>query len=121
MAVERRSVDWPELIQPDDDVAIAAVTAAELLVGVQFADVKHRRSREEFVEGVLSLFPIEEYDLAAARSHAVLLAHARRSGRQRGAHDLIIAATAVSRDRTVVSADRAAFEDLPGVRLRPIG
>ncbi len=121
MAVERRSVQWSDFIRPEDDVAIAAVTAAELLVGVQLADIKHRQEREQFVEGVLSVFLIEEYDLAAARSHALLLAHTRRLGTPRGAHDLIIAATAVSRDRIVVSADRAAFEDLPGVRLRPIG
>lgn len=120
MAVERLSVQWSEFIAPEDDVAIAAVTAAELLVGVQFADDKHRPEREEFVEGVLSIFPIEEYDLAAARSHATLLFHTRRLGKQRGAHDLIIAATAVSRDRVVVSGDRAAFEGLPGVRLRLI-
>ena len=109
------------MIASDDDVAIAAVTAAELLVGVRLADVKRRLAREEFVEGVLSILPVEEYDLAAARAHAVLLAHTRELGRQRGAHDLIIAATAVSRDRIVVSADRLAFEDLPGVRLRLIG
>jgi tRNA(fMet)-specific endonuclease VapC len=119
--VERRSVEWPEFIAPDDDVAIAAVTAAELLVGVQLADAERRPGREEFVEGVLSIFPVEEYDLAAARAHALLLAETRRLGRQRGAHDLIIAAIAVSRNRIVVSADRAAFEDLPGVSLRLIG
>jgi prevent-host-death family protein len=34
----------------------------------------------------------EDYDLEVARSHALLLTHARRSGRVRGAHDLLIAA-----------------------------
>jgi tRNA(fMet)-specific endonuclease VapC len=116
--VERRSSRWQDLIAPDDDVAIAAITAAELLVGVQMADTHHRAARETFVEGILDMLPVEEYDLSAARSHASLLAHARRTGRIRGAHDLIIAATAVSRGRTVVSPDVAAFEDLPGVGLR---
>jgi tRNA(fMet)-specific endonuclease VapC len=50
--------------------------------------------------------------------HATLLAHVRRSGRPRGAHDLIIAATAAARDRLVVSTDTTAFADLPGVRVR---
>lgn len=97
---------------------MAAVTAAELLVGVELADARYRQEREAFVEGILSTMPVEEYDLAVARSHAVLLAHTRRSGHMRGAHDLIIAATALSRDRIVVSADASAFEDLPGVSLR---
>jgi tRNA(fMet)-specific endonuclease VapC len=39
----------------------------------------------------------------------------RRAGRPRGAHDLIIAATAAAAGRTVVTADRRAFDGLPGV------
>ena len=38
---------------------------------------------------------------------------------RRGAHDLIIAATAKATDRTIVSAEHTAFEDLPGVAVRP--
>jgi tRNA(fMet)-specific endonuclease VapC len=71
-----------------------------------------------FVDAVLSTIPIEPYDLDVARSHAALLAHTRRTGRARGAHDLVIAATAVTRRRMVVSADPAGFDDLPGVDLR---
>jgi len=55
--------------------------------------------------------------LDVARAHATLLAYARRSGRPRGAHDLIIAATALSRARTVVTADPEGFDGLPGVRV----
>ena len=39
-----------------------------------------------------------------------------RSGAERAAHDLIIAAAAVATGRTVLTTDRnARFEDLPGV------
>ena len=49
-------------------------------------------------------------------AHSRLLAHARRTGRSLGAHDLIIAATAAAAGRTVLTADAAArFGDLPGV------
>lgn len=48
--------------------------------------------------------------------HARLLAHVRRAGKPRGAHDLIIAATAAATARTLVTFDgKAAFDDLPGV------
>jgi len=46
-------------------------------------------------------------------------AHARRTGRPRGAHDLLIAATAAATRRTVVSADAAAVAELPGVAHLP--
>lgn len=102
----------------DDDVAIAAITAAELLVGVELASKKRRERRLALVERILASVPVEVYDLAAARAHASLLAHTRRTGEARGAHDLVIAATGVASDRVVVSADAQAFERLPGVRLR---
>jgi tRNA(fMet)-specific endonuclease VapC len=115
---ERRGRQLNRLIADEDDVAIAAVTAAELLVGVELADDERRPSRAAFVRSVLDTIPIEDYDVQVARVHATLLAHVRRTGRSRGAHDLIIAATAAARDRVVVSADSAAFADLPGVPVR---
>lgn len=109
------------VIGDEDDVAIAAITAAELLVGVELAEGKSRQRRLAFVESVLSMIPIEPYDLDVARTHASLLAHTRRSGRPRGAHDLLIAATALTHSRTVVSADPSGFKDLPGLALRLFG
>lgn len=115
---ERRGRHLDRLIADEDDVAIAAVTAAELLVGVELATDERRPARAAFVRSVLDTVPVEDYDLQVARVHATLLAHVRRTGRPRGAHDLVIAATAAARDRLVVSMDRAAFADLPGVPVR---
>jgi tRNA(fMet)-specific endonuclease VapC len=118
IGVERSRAGLDRLVGDDDDVAIAAVTAAELLVGVELADADHRSGRSAFVQSVLDTLPLEIYDLSVARAHAQLLAHARRTGRPRGAHDLLIAATALARDRMVVTADGAGFADLPGVPVR---
>jgi tRNA(fMet)-specific endonuclease VapC len=63
----------------------------------------------------LDAVAIEPYDLQVAEAHAALLAHVRRKGTPRGAHDLIIAATARAREREVVSFDRSGFAKLPGV------
>lgn len=115
---ERRGRQLNRLIADEDDVAIAAVTAAELLVGVELADDARRATRSAFVRSVLETVPIEDYDVQVARVHATLLAHVRRTGKPRGAHDLIIAATAAARDRIVVSSDSTAFADLPGVPVR---
>jgi tRNA(fMet)-specific endonuclease VapC len=98
-------------------VAIAAITAAELLVGVELADAGRRHGREEFVEDVLDTIPVEGYDLEVARSHARLLAHVRRTGNPRGAHDLIIAATAAATGRVVVSTAAGGFHQLPDVAV----
>lgn len=118
MRVERTRRTLDAVIGDEDDVAIAAITAAELLVGVELADRSHRPRRSRLVEAVLTTLPVEDYDLETARAHASLLAYARRAGRPRGAHDLVIAATALARQRTVVTADADGFTDLPGVALR---
>jgi tRNA(fMet)-specific endonuclease VapC len=115
---EKATRPFDDLIADDDDVVIAAVTAAELLVGIELASKRHRSPREAFVELVLQTIPIEPFDLEVAREHARLLAWTRGSGQPRGAHDLIIAATAVARGRIVVSGDVRGFEGLPAVSVR---
>lgn len=104
-------------IDDSDDVAVAAVTVAELKVGVQLAKGRRREKRERFVTSVLGAVSVEAYDLDVADAHAGLLAHVRLTGTPRGAHDLIIAATARAQDRQVVSSDQRAFAELPGVSI----
>ena len=118
VAAERRREVLDQVIHDNDDVAVAAITAAELLVGVELADGRRRQSRQRYVEAVLDALPVESYDLDVARAHALLLADVRRRGRPRGAHDLLIAATALARNREVITTDQPGFSDLPGVRLR---
>lgn len=50
-----------------------------------------------------------------ANDHAELLVAVRNQGRPRGAHDLLIAATARLPTAPIVTADQEAFIDLPGV------
>lgn len=105
-----------DVIAEDDDLVIAAITVAELRTGVELATKRHRAARAAFLGKVLETLPVETYDLATAEIHGQLLAHVHRSGTTRGAHALIIAATASATKRTVVTTDRGAhFHDLPGV------
>lgn len=112
---EREAADVDEVIGDDDDVAIAAITLAELTVGVQLAAARQRARRQSYVDEIAAAIPILPYDEAVALRHARLLVAVRKAGRPRGAHDLIIAATAVAAGRTVVSTDRRAFDGLPDV------
>lgn len=115
---ERAGNDLDRMIRDEDDVAIAAISVAELSVGVELAEGRARRNRSDFLDGVLEAVPIIDYDLEVARAHARLLVAVRRQGRPRGAHDLVIAATAVAADRVVVTADTSALDDLPDVTVQ---
>jgi tRNA(fMet)-specific endonuclease VapC len=112
---ERSNTDLEDSIGDEDDVAIAAITVAELQAGVESSKGKTRHSRQELLDDIVVSIPIVDYDLEVARVHANLLAAVRRQGRPRGAHDLIIAATASSSGRSLVTADQSAFVDLPGI------
>lgn len=112
---ERGGVDLDDAIDDDDDVAIAAVTVAELLVGVKLVSGRQRKARQAYVDEIIESLPIIAYDRDVAIEHADLLVAVRETGRPRGAHDLLIAATARATNRTVVTADRPAFADLPRV------
>ncbi|MEP6816907.1 MAG: PIN domain-containing protein [Marmoricola sp.] len=116
IASGRGDAELDGFIAEDDDLVIAAVTVAELRTGVELATERHRAARTEFLTKVLETLPVESYDLTTAEAHGRLLAHVHRGGTRRGAHDLIIAATAVATRRTVLTTDRSAhFTDLPGV------
>jgi tRNA(fMet)-specific endonuclease VapC len=115
---ERSGSDLDQAIDDEDDVAIAAVTVAELRVGALMATGKRRTARFAFVDDVVRALDIVDYDVDVAEAHAELLVAVRSQGRPRGAHDLIIAASALATDRDVVSADSSGFRDLPGVRTR---
>lgn len=103
-----------------DDVAIPAVAVAEYLAGVLLDPNPGRSSAQRaFLDEILQVLPVHEYDRDVAEHHAALLAHVQRTGKRRGAHDLIIAATARAADRIILTTDkRARFEELPDVDVR---
>ncbi len=101
--------------------ATDAVTASELLVGVELADDEYRDRRRQLVDGLIERAEIIAFDLEIARHHASLLAHARRAGQPIGADDLQIATTARATGRTIVTTDATAFKGLPGVAHRLLG
>ncbi len=115
IAAEQRRIRLPDL---DGEAAIAAITASELLLGVELATPDRRDERAASVEQVLEAFEVLELDLTVARHLARLAAHTRRTGGTRGAHDLIIAATASATGRMLLTTDTRGFQNLPGVSFR---
>ena len=114
---ERGGVDVEDVIDDADDVAIAAVTIAELRAGALLASSRRKSRRMAFVDDIVATIPVINYDPEVAEIHAALLVEVRVQDKPRGAHDLIIAATARASDRTILASDRTAFRNLPGVSV----
>jgi len=106
IAYERGTMDRSSL--DDDELAIASASVAEYRVGIEMADTA--------LMAITSTVDVLDYTQATAAHHGRLLAHVRRSGSPRSAHDLIIAAHAAQTDRTILSRDaQARFGELPAV------
>jgi tRNA(fMet)-specific endonuclease VapC len=103
-----------------EDVGIAAITASELLHGVHRATEEHRGRRETFVESILAAFPVIAFDLLVARVHARLWAGLVSSGSEVGAHDRLVAATALSAGWRIATANIRHFNRIPGLDVLPI-
>jgi predicted nucleic acid-binding protein len=118
VAFERRHFDLERLLADIGPPAISAVTAAELLIGVERADTAERRARREaFVQGVFARMPILPFDLPQARLFAAHFARLAALGELIGDRDLQIAVTALSHDDSLATLNTQEFGRVSGLRL----
>jgi tRNA(fMet)-specific endonuclease VapC len=117
---ERRGQVLDDLIG-DQERGISAITASELLHGVHRAeDGGVRARRSAFVEHVISAMEPLPITTAIARAHAAVWAELEKEGSLIGAHDLWIAATALSHGMEVATANAKDFERVPGLTVVPV-
>ena len=102
----------------DEPFGISVVTVSELLHGVHRADSEKRRLiRGAFVEKIIQNFPLYPFDLNAARIYAKLWANLAKKGVAVGAHDLMIASTAIAIGFSVVTGDLRDYGKLKEVTV----
>jgi len=103
------------------DRAISVITASELLHGVhQASSGGVRAKRAAFVEHLLAAIDPLPITTAVARAHAEIWADLEREGTPIGAHDLWIAATALSHGMDVATTNARDFKRVPGLEVVPI-
>lgn len=105
----------------DQDRAISVITASELLHGVHRAQTGAVRARRSaFVEHVISAIEPLPITTPIARAHAEVWAELENDGNLIGAHDLWIAATALSHGMNVATANTRDFGRVPGLNVVPV-
>jgi tRNA(fMet)-specific endonuclease VapC len=117
---ERRGQSLDQAVG-DRDRAISVITASELLHGVHRAQSGAARARRSaFVEHVISAIEPLPVTTAIARAHAEIWAELEKDGNSIGAHDLWIAATALSHGMAVATANTRDFGRVPGLDVVPV-
>ena len=123
IAAERARFDMPGDLAAlgDEPVALAAICASELLHGVERArDPAVRQRQGAFVEGVLANVPVLPFGLADARVHTRVWAALAAADTPVGAHDLLVAATALAAGTAIATRNEAEFRRVPGLALAPL-
>ena len=96
---------------------LSAVTASELLVGVERANTAERRAqRGAFVENLLASIPVLEFSMPVARTHSRMIA-ALSKNVTAGAHDALVAATAVHHGFALLTRNVADFRLFAGLKV----
>jgi tRNA(fMet)-specific endonuclease VapC len=97
---------------------IAAITASELLHGVERAqDAARRARRQQHVEQILASVLVQNFDLAQARCHARLWANLEARGLVIGPHDLQIAAAGLALGHDVATLNLSEFQRVTGLHV----
>ena len=117
---ERRGQSLDQAIG-EEDRAMSVITASELLHGVHRANAGAVRARRSaFVEHLISAIEPLPVTTAIARAHAEVWAELEKDGNLIGAHDLWIAATALSHGMEIATANVKDFERVPGLTVVPV-
>src|SRR5579863_9670452 len=103
--------------QTSQDLEIAAITVAELWHGIERATAPHRAKRERYLRTIVERLEPIPYTETTAWIHARLWAKLESSGNMIGAHDLILASTALERDSFVATLNKRHFIVVPGLRV----
>jgi tRNA(fMet)-specific endonuclease VapC len=120
ITLERNRQKIEEIIhgREDEFFGISVITVAELLHGVERADTETRKiKRQAFVEKVIEFFPVHDFDVTIARIYARIWASLAQKNLIVGAHDLIIAATAISMNYTVVTSNLRDYKKIEGLKV----
>lgn len=120
IAAEKQRLDLHALFaaHEQETFCIAAITAAELLHGVErVKPAARKQARARFVEWILAQVETIDFDVALARQHAGIWATLEAAGKAIGPYDLLIAATALHYDHPVATLNVAEFRQVPGLRL----
>lgn len=96
---------------------MSAVTASELLVGVERANSAQRKAlRGAFVESILASIPILDFSAAVARTHARMLARLPKN-KTATVQDALIAATALHHGHALLTRNLADFKIFAGLTV----
>ncbi len=103
------------LANPPDALRLSAIVKAELLYGARKSSRVEENLRS--LQQLFAVVPSIAFDDDAAHWYGVIRSDLSKRGKPLGPNDLMIAATALANDLTVVTRNMREFVRVPGLRL----
>ncbi len=104
-----------DYVAAKESLCMSTITVFELLRGVQRGN-NPQKDREAYADATSIIYPIDityiEADLAAK-----IDAHLGKMGTPIGLPDMLIAATCISTDQTLITRNAKHFEKIPGLKV----
>ncbi len=115
VAILRGDLDPREVVSPDEELAVTAISVGELTHGAW----KSARYEENLarLDTLLTAVLVLPYDEGAARTFGLLKAQLERAGQRVSDLDLQIASIALEHDAPLVTHNLKHFERVPGLML----
>jgi len=99
-----------KLFTVDAEAKISAITVTEYLRGVSVATTdSQRKRRQEFYDQIVAHIPVVPYDAEIAEVGARIWSELKQQGQRMSDHDIIVAATALSRRVRLVTLELRSF------------
>ncbi len=98
------------------DLAISAITLAEILYGIEKSPVRKKQRRDK-MNRICNQLDIFEFDQSAARYYAPVRSNLEKKGTPVSERDLQIAAIALSQGLCVVTHNVSGFSRVPGLTV----
>lgn len=103
---------------PPSTISASVLTRYELLYGVERCTPKRRAGESEKVQGLFDVICESPFTAKVAQRAAKIRAHLTGKGQTIGAIDILIAATAIVENRTLITHNLREFERIPNLRCQ---
>jgi predicted nucleic acid-binding protein len=102
---------------PKESIYISSISVSELYLGAHFSQKSFKEQRTTSIEIMISSLIILDFDSMVARTHAHTCSQLKKKGIIIGPYDLIIAATCLYHQHSLLTFNIKEFSRVPNLKL----
>lgn len=120
--VQRGRIDFDSILMKfaNTDIFVSSITVSELYLGIHLSREELKQKRLFYIEGLLEELPVIDFDSKVAKIHANVCSQLRKEGNLIGPHDLIIAASCLHYQHSLLTFNTDEFSRVPNLSLESI-